>query len=255
MFFVLSKVISWIIMPTSLIVLCMAGSLFIKNAWLKKWLFRLGVFFLIFFTNPFFAKLAMNLWEPDPIEYARINKRYGWAVVLAGITNPNRLPLDRTHFNKGADRLTHAIDLYKLKKINKLIISGGSGVLSFEGKPESLALKEFAMSAGVRARDIVIDTLSRNTWENAKNTRRILVEKGAQDEVLVITSAFHMRRAAGCFEHLGVHHDTFPTDYYGGPFRFTPDELIIPNLYALQLWTILIKEWVGILAYKVAGYN
>ena len=215
----------------------------------------MGVFFLIFFTNPFFGKLAMNLWEPEPIEYAKIEKRYGWAIVLAGITEPNRPPYDRTHFNKGADRLTHAIDLYKKKKIRKILISGGSGVLSFEGKPESLMLKEFAITTGVRARDIVIDTTSRNTWENAKNARRILVQNGAQGEALVITSAFHMKRAAGCFEHLGVHIETFPTDYYGGPIRFTPDELIIPKLSALQKWTILIKEWVGILAYKVAGYN
>ncbi len=255
MFFILSKAVSWIVMPTSLIVLCMAGSLFFKKPWLKKGLFNLGVFFLFFFTNPLIAKLVMNAWEPEPIEYAQIEKRYRWAIVLAGITEPNRPPYDRAHFNKGADRLMHAIELYKKRKIRKILITGGSGVLSFEGKAESTMLREFALMAGVRASDVIIETESRNTWENAKNCRRILVEQGARDEALLITSAFHMKRAAACFDKLGVHIDTFPTDYYGGPLRLSPDELVIPKLNALQLWTILIKEWVGIAAYKVAGYN
>ncbi|MFY0626885.1 MAG: YdcF family protein [Reichenbachiella sp.] len=254
MFFILSKILSWVIMPVSLIGFSLIAAVFIHNEKLKRAFFWIGITLFFVFTNPLISKIAINSWEPEVKKYIEINEKYEWAIVLAGITSPNRPPFDRIHFNKGADRLVHAIDLYKKGFVRKILISGGSGVLSFEGKPESIQLRSFAISMGVRSRDIIVDDKSRNTWENAHNSRKILVDKKARGKVLLITSAFHMPRAKACFDKLGFHTDTFPTDYYGGPFRFTIDEIILPKLYGLQIWSILIKEWAGLTAYKIAGY-
>jgi len=254
MFFILSKIFSWLIMPVSLIAMAFAGALFFKKPLLKKWLTSIGIAAFLFFTNPFLARVAINTWEPPAIKYEEIKEPYEWAIVLAGFTDPNKPPFDRTHFNKGADRLLHAIELYKKGLVKNILISGGSGILSYEGRPESQQLRSFAISMGVPSRHILAEDLSKNTWENAHHSRKILVERNAQGNILLITSAFHMARAKGCFENLGYSLDTFPTDYYGGTYRLTLDELILPGLYGIQIWTVLFKEWAGIVAYKLAGY-
>lgn len=254
MFFVLSKLISWLIMPVSLICWALLGSLIIKDRLKKKLMLGLGIGMMLVFSNPYLAKKAMNSWEPDPKLYTDITEPYEWCVVLGGFTEPNRPPFDRAHFIKGADRLMHAIELYKLGKVNNILIAGGSGTLTFEGKKESTMIEAFALNAGVKRRNLYTESNSRNTRENAVYVQKFLSTQKRQNSVLLVTSAFHMKRAKGCFNEVGIQLDTFPTDYYGGEIRYSPDDLIIPKLFGLQIWTILIKEWVGLLAYMVVGY-
>jgi len=251
MFFVLSKIIYWCIMPLSLITLCLVTSLLIKHRKAKKILFITGTALLLFFSNPFLATLAMNSWEPKPKLYQELDKTYTYGILLAGVTIPDRPPYDRIQFSKGADRVAHAIELYRLGKITKVLISGGSGTLTFKGKSECEMIKTFAINAGVKDKDIITDDQSRNTRENAIHSAKLIKES---DTNLLITSAFHMYRASGCFEALGIKFDTFPTDYYGGVLRWSPGSAIVPNFFAIEIWSKLIKEWFGIMAYKVAGY-
>lgn len=238
-------------MPLSICCILLVSSVIISKEKWKTRLRWLGILSLLFFSNPLLSTIAINTWEPIPKQYHEIQEKYDWAVVLAGITNPNRPPYDRVHFNRGADRIVHAIDLYKAGVVKKILISGGSGVLSFEGKKESHALAAFAISCGVEPNDLVIEDQSRNTRENALFSKKLL-EKDSN--VLLFTSAFHMRRALGCFHTIDVKVSPFPTDYYGKEIRFTPDDIIVPKYQSLQLWSILIKEWAGLTAYKLAGY-
>jgi hypothetical protein len=64
-----------------------------------------------------------------------------------------------------------------------------------------------------------------------------------------------MPRSKACFEKIEMPIDCFPTDYYGSEFYWSPTTTILPNTSALHKWNILIKEWVGIIAYKLSGYN
>ncbi|MEO9967725.1 MAG: YdcF family protein [Reichenbachiella sp.] len=253
MFFVLSKIVYWLVMPISLIVWVGLASTLVKSVKLKKILRRTTIGFFLFFTNPMISTLIINAWEPAYERYDEIEDTYQYGIVLSGITNPNRPPFDRIQFNKGADRIVHAIDLYKRGIVKKLIITGGSGVLTFDGKKESHQLMNFAIQSGVPSDDIILEDQARNTHENALYSSR-LISSHDPGRILVITSAFHMYRAQGCFEKLVLEVDTFPTDHYGRELFFTPDDILIPSLYALNIWTILTKEWLGILAYKMNGY-
>ncbi|MCV9385585.1 YdcF family protein [Reichenbachiella ulvae] len=251
MFFILSKLIHWLLSPLVWAILLLIASFVIRSNNTRKALRGLSLGILLFFTNPLIAKWMMNIWEVKSKEYQTIAEAYDYGIVLAGITEPNRPPFDRIHFNKGADRIVHAIELYKLGKLKKILIIGGSGVLTFEGKKESHALADFAILCGVPPQDVMIEDQSRNTHENAAFSS-VLIPNNSQ--CLLFTSAFHMKRAEGCFHKTGLLVDTFPTDYYGGPIHFSPDDLFIPKIYSLQLWSILLKEWVGIVSYKIAGY-
>lgn len=255
MFFVLSKLVYWLVMPTGLIAWTILSSFVIKNKRYASIARKASVGMFCIFTNPLLAQWAINAWEPEPIPYATMPKDYAYAIVLSGITHPDRPPFDRVQFNKGADRIVHAVDLYTIGVVKKILITGGSGVLTFEGKKESLKLRDFAIQRGVSRRDIIVEDQSRNTYENAILSKKMLSDVEAKsNKMLLITSAFHMPRAYLCFKKAGMNVTPFPTDYYGGPIRMTPDEIIIPSIRGLQIWTILTKEWLGILAYQVAGY-
>ncbi|WP_420581180.1 YdcF family protein [Reichenbachiella sp.] len=239
-------------MPTSLVAWLIIASIFIKRDRHKKILRGLAFGLFIFFTNPFIATVVINSWEPNAIQYDQVERTYSYGIVLSGITNPNRPPFDRVQFNKGADRIVHAIDLYKKGIIEKIMITGGSGTLTFEGNKEAHAMRDFLLNFGVPQADILIEDKARNTRENALFTKELFTNPSSK--VVLITSAFHMYRAKKCFEKVGMDVMSFPTDHYGRELYYTPDDTLIPSIYGLKIWTILFKEWIGIIAYKVAGY-
>jgi len=96
---------------------------------------------------------------------------------------------------------------------------------------------------------------TRNTYESAIAVKKLVESEGYHDtDCLLITSAFHMRRALACYRKAGFQIDNFTTDFYSHPTEYTFDVLFIPNAGALEIWQKLIREWMGIVAYKIAGY-
>lgn len=239
-------------MPMSLIVLAFILSFVIKKR--RKQLQILAIALLFFFSNPFFSSLAMKWWEVPPIAINSITKPYDLGVVLCGITNPHQKPDDRVHFNAGADRIIHAVQLYKLKKIKRILITGGSGSLLNPEDSESQDLYDFCMIAGVKKNDILLEDESRNTHENAMYSKVIIEKEKIKGKVLLITSAFHMRRSMACFRKEGINFDPFTTDNGSMEFEFPPESFILPSEGSIGAWGTLFKEWLGMVAYKAAGY-
>lgn len=242
-------------MPLSWIIIILAGSFLVKPERLKSILRRIGFALLLFFTNPLIVNGLLYWWEVKPIPYQQINRTYHYGVVLTGIADLERIPDDRIHFNASVDRINHTIELYKKGLIEEILISGGSGSLLKQELKEAPKLKEYAIASGVPADKISIEGDSRNTHENAVNTVQFLKEKNLEkDTFLLITSAFHMRRASASFDKEAASFVPFTTGYISRPLDYTPDELFIPSLDALSLWHLLIREWFGMAAYKISGY-
>jgi uncharacterized SAM-binding protein YcdF (DUF218 family) len=106
---------------------------------------------------------------------------------------------------------------------------------------------------GIPDSDVLTEEQSRNTRENAVYTAKILQDK-TYSNLLLITSASHMRRANGCFKKVGLNCDIYPTDYYSGARKYNFDHLFIPNARTLFNWNAFIHELFGIITYKVFGY-
>ena len=98
MFFVLSKVLTWLIMPLSIIIFCFLLAFVLKAEKLKKLAVRVGVGLLIFFTNPFIGNFCLGLWEIAPIEYKSI-RDYEVGIVLSGVTSQRKSPKDLSLIN------------------------------------------------------------------------------------------------------------------------------------------------------------
>lgn len=241
-------------MPGFLIGACLLLAIFLKKKRLKRAFLILGTALYFLFSNDFIINAIFQQWEIPPTPFSAIEDRYDVGVVLTGITNMRTEPQDRVYFQKGADRILHAIELYKRGKIKKILITGGTGSLTRPDLAEADNLARTLQLFGVPEEDMIIENQSRNTYENAQFTATILREKYPDGRFLLITSAFHLRRAKGCFDKQGIATDMFSTDFYTHPITYTPDSWLIPNENAFKKWAILEREIVGILMYRLAGY-
>lgn len=254
MFFILSKVLNFLIMPFTVVCFLFLSSVLTKSQRWKKRLFWVAFGALLFFSNEFIANEIMNLWEVKTTAYKDM-RPHDLGIVLTGSTIPMLKPNDRVYFQRGADRVTHTVQLYKLGLLKRIMISGGSGRLMGEDEPEADKFKKAMVMMGIPPEDIFIENETRNTYESAERVRPMLDSLHFRPEdCLLITSAFHMRRTLACYRKVGLNIEPFTTDFYGHPRFFYPDGLLIPKLEAMLLWHKLIKEWVGMLAYKIVGY-
>ena len=255
MFFILSKTLNYLVQPLVIITICVLLAVFLRNPLWKKRMFAAGLILFLFFSNDFIANEVMLAWEPEAIAYSDIPKTYDMGILLAGVTRAGIDPDDRIYFLRGVERLTHTLQLYRLGKIRRILVAGGSGRLLDIGEREADDIKSALVMMGVPEADIIVENNSRNTRESALEVQKILAEMNQNASgCILITSAFHMPRSSACFEKVGLPIDTFPTDSYTHPRTFTPDVLFIPKTGALEVWHKLTREWTGLIAYKLAGY-
>lgn len=249
MFFILSKLLYFIITPVFWILILLILAFVIKRAKVQKKLLLTGIIVFIFFTNNFIVNIFLINWEVPVISAKTITEKYENGVVLGGMLTVNSKN-NKIQFSPSIDRLLQAITLYKQGIIKRIVISGGSGSVFNQDDKEAIFIKNICTQLGIPQNDIIIETDSKNTHENALLTRKII---GTQNEIILFTSAFHMRRASACFRHEGFKIKCFSTDPLELPF-LGPDDYFIPKADPLIKWSLIIKEWVGYISYKIAGY-
>jgi uncharacterized SAM-binding protein YcdF (DUF218 family) len=254
MFFFLSKTLNYLTMPLVIICILFLLSWAFKNSRWRGRFFKIALLMLLLFSHDFITNEVVMLWELPATPISEIKKEYALGIVLTGVTKGNMTPDDRVYFQRGADRVTHALHLYQLGKIKKILISGGSGSLQERSRQEADEIADALKLMGVSSEDILIENKSRNTHESAEAVKVMLKDSISSADCLLITSAYHMRRSRACFTKSGWPTDTFTTDFLSHERKFTPDVLLVPRAESLLNWTIISREWVGMLAYEVMGY-
>src|SRR5687768_13835290 len=112
MFFILSKTLFYLLMPITWIMGILIFGIFTKSEKRRKKLLITATVLLIFFGNQFLINELFLWWEVPPTPIAQLEQNYDVGVVLTGITNIEQRPRDRVYFEKGADRIMHALQLY-----------------------------------------------------------------------------------------------------------------------------------------------
>lgn len=241
-------------MPMIWIIGILIYSLYTKDIKRKKAAVISATLLLLFFSNEYIVNKALLFWEEAPVPISDLQANYT-AIVLTGVTESNKSPKDRIYYNKGADRVLHTLQLYKVHKIKSIIISGGAAVVIGKQIPEAESLKNTFLTAAIPLNAMILETKSRNTRENALFTKKLIDSLGLKGPFLLVTSAFHMKRAKGCFKKAGIDVTAYPVDYYSTDGKFTPDYLIIPSERALSKWSLLIHEILGYSVYRMMGYT
>ncbi|HLO04272.1 MAG TPA: YdcF family protein, partial [Symbiobacteriaceae bacterium] len=89
------------------------------------------------------------------------------------------------------ERLDVAVSLYEQNLTERFFCTGGT---PGGEPPEATVCAKYLEAHGVPSRAISQETASRSTWENLTNARALLQAEG-QDQILVVTHGFHLKRA------------------------------------------------------------
>jgi uncharacterized SAM-binding protein YcdF (DUF218 family) len=144
------------------------------------------------------------------------------------------------------ERLRYGAYLYHTAHL-PIIVSGGA---IQEKEPAVAQLMRDALAWDYGISDVMIDDQSRNTFENAKNVKKMLQDENIK-KIILVTHAWHMPRAVLAFRKMGI--EVLPA-----PMGFATDDAhnivydIIPRLSALEQSVFTLYEYTGYIWYKIA---
>lgn len=250
MFFILSKILFFLLIPFWWIVLLYIWMRVTKSPKVKKRLKVIIIVIAVVFTNPFIYRTMVGLWQPLAIELPH-NKTYEAGIVLGGFSGYDKY--ERGYFGNNADRFIQTANLYHQGIIKKIIMTSGTGSLQQNEPPEALFVRKALIANNVKDSDIILESRSRNTFENAIYSKKIIDSLQIPPPYVLITSALHMKRSGNVFRKAGYDFIEFPCDYKVTPANFTIAQDMLPNISLLNEWSYFIKEIVGLCVYKLTG--
>jgi len=254
LFFILSKVLWAFLSPGNLIIFALLWGTFllslnrIRSA--KRVLYTTSLLSFLIMAYPF----SDYLMQPLESRFAKpvsLPEKIDGIIVLGGGEDLKRsLSWNVEELGLGGDRYIAAAELAKRYPKAPVIFTGGSGLVQLQNTHgEGELAKTLLTTIGIDSKRLIIESKSRNTYENFLYTKPLLpIESG---HYLLVTSAYHMPRAVGVARQQGVKVTAYPVDY-----RSNSDDLrrwdfdLFDHLKALEpAW----REWIGLSAYHLTG--
>ncbi len=203
-------------------------------------------------------------WEPPPDALLRqLERQYPplarqaiagntvGVIVLGGALEPAyawSVP-QQSALNDGAERMTEAVALLRQQPHLRLLFTGGEGELFGGGLSEAERARIFFAGQGVPMTQVLFESASRTTYENAVLSQR-LPGVDAHQPWLLLTTASHMPRSMAAFQRAGWNVTAYPVDFRAGtatPWtQYTMDK-------GVKKWRLALHEVLGLLAYKLSG--
>ncbi|MBI2067956.1 MAG: YdcF family protein [Deltaproteobacteria bacterium] len=167
-----------------------------------------------------------------------------YVVVLAGGSSPDgTLPItSRQHYAQLA-RVIEGMRIYLKRPGTKIVVSGAA----FNGRPDSEVMSQFLKEMGVKGGDIIEESRSLNTFQQALYLKKIVGE----EKFFLVTSAVHMPRSAALFQKAGLHPIPHPADHrYRKPGWLVG---IRPRVESLWISETALYEYYGLLQSRLLG--
>ena len=236
--------------PLSLVILLGAGLVALwRRPRLGRTLIGLAAAALFALSTPWVSGVLLKSLEISaPLDPARL-KTVDAIVVLGGGRH-------RDAPEYGGDTLK-GISLERLRYGARLHRASGVPLLVTGGMPDGGALGEGSLMAriledeyGLAAR--WVENRAETTWDNARNSARLLHPDGVR-RVALVTHAWHLRRAMPLFEAQGL--NVVPAGI--GFSRTGIDDVfdLLPTPAGLRDSTWALHEWLGILWYKLRSFD
>lgn len=254
MFYYLSKIVWFCLQPSSvLLLLLIAGALLVRYGRTMAGMRCLTsglAGFAVIGLSPLADVIAHPLEARFPRPELGHEPVHG-IIVLGGAEDPNPGARELMSLNDAGERLTEAVALARRYAGARLIFSGGTGALLRKEISAAERASGLFEALGVEQRRIVLEDRSRTTEENARFSHELLNPQRGE-RWLLVTSAWHMPRAVGCFRKVGFDVVAWPVDYR------TSAVLDVTHVFAsvpdgLRRFDLMAKEYVGLLAYRLTG--
>ena len=255
MFFVLSKTVGYLVMPSNLLMaigLIGLTLLFTRFRRLASWLIVTSlVLIAVVGYSPLGRIMLLPLEERFPPWDASRGAPDG-IVVLGGAISPDiSVARGVVALNGSAERLTVTAELAHRYPYARIIFTGGTASLDPTAPLEApLAVKEFE-ALGVAHERITAEEQSRNTIENAVFSR-LLADPKPGERWLLVSSASHMPRAIAAFRAAGFAVEAYPVNWHT---RGKDDavELFTSFVGGLAMTDHAVHEWMGLVVYRLTG--
>lgn len=145
----------------------------------------------------------------------------------------------------GGSRIATAAKLFKLQKAARIIVTSGIAYERADGttRTEADDMRELLIESGVPGDAITVENRAQNTKENAYFSAKLLAQIPAK-EILLVTSAYHTKRATELFRATGL---TVHPVGAGRLVRYAPIDAgdFVPTAHALSRTTAALKEYLG----------
>ena len=245
--FIIKKILTPFLIPPGIFValaLCAAAWQFRKS---RKQAAAWAVFALMMWTaaagplgNMVLAGLEYSYLPPAEVKADVV------VVLSAGIEEGGPGSLGAPTLSPASlERASEAVRIYRRYKL-PLIITGGT---VFSRGPEAPVIKEYLVSLGVPPKDIFTEERARDTWENVVFSKKICDEKGYK-KPLIVTSAYHMRRAMWSFKKAGLEGAVpYPTAYKSSKRPRWHYTSLLPG--GGEALGIAVHEYLGLLFYAI----
>lgn len=253
--YALSKLVIDLISPLgTCLLLAVLGAGLLVSHWRRtgRALITIGLVWLLVWSLPAVAfGLCRTLERQVPQRAAAVYPKMDAIIVLGGGMQSRDPPwvLRAEASNGAADRVWFAAQLYKAGRAPWVIVSAGGDPC--DGQVEAEAMAALLEDLGVPKSALLLDAASRNTWQNALYSQRLLRTHHLRDALLV-TSAMHMPRALAAFKKRGVRVVPAPADFTAPPSGAWPQRWL-PSADALQQSSNALKEYVGLWGYRLRG--
>ena len=247
--FLIRKLLIQLSLPLGLSLILSIYGIF-KNK--KKYILS-SIFLLYFASINVFSELLFKVVEYPSKYQKNINGRT-IVVLSGGILKSNNIKNGIYEWND-PDRFFAGINLYKMNKSRDLVFTGGLNPYEYNGKSEGQLLKEQSKNFISDAENIIVSGLAQNTFEESKQIKKLIINEKIKNNVILVTSAFHMNRALLIFKKEGIKVTPYPVDFKSSNlsiFRILKNPLNwIPNANSLTKSSLAVKEIYGILFYKL----
>lgn len=243
--FTIGKLFGFFVLPPGffIIVLTIISFFLFKKSKRLSLIIAFTAFFLYIISTKSFSNILLSALETD--YYANdIPSDIDSITVLGGgsketvVNNKKIYSLTSDSLN----RINKAFFIWKNHKV-PIILSGGA--IFGSSKAEALIMADYLTSMGVNMENIITDTLSRNTKENAKNIETIVTENQFKKTVL-ITSGYHLKRSIILFKKRNINFIPSASDIIISEKNFSISDLM-PESYSLYLSSIAFHEYAGII--------
>jgi uncharacterized SAM-binding protein YcdF (DUF218 family) len=243
--FVLKQFLKALLLPpTPWLILLLLVVLFWRRMWARKLLFLTFLFIIALHSGP----INYVLRYPLELRYsALIDPNMAGAYDAIVVLTAGSIPAEGLIPFPSVDghmfrRLDEAWRLYKVRP-KPIIVSGGHVNPFTPAKSENRIAREFLLRWGVPKNDIIGEENSRDTFESAVETQKILAQHGWK-RYLLVTSAMHMPRSMLVFSQLVPEAIPAPGDFSVGKFELTPFDFFPSEAAAEELFAT-IHEYVG----------
>lgn len=257
MFFEISKLLNIFISPVTWVILLLVASFLLKKERVKRFCrYASLAVFLLFSNGLLFEWLKYQTVKESCVVPPDTTRTYKVAIVMGGFAYINKETRQMRYEQDRADRLWEAVRLWKLGRVEKILITGDpSSVIRPDGSSTADLFLSYMQEMGVLKDAFVLEQHALNTRQNALYTSKILKDMNIQDrDCLLITSATHMERSLKCFAKEELFPDYYPVNVYDKPEQIS-HRSFYPSWEVAVKWQELINEWIGNAVYELMGYR